>query len=182
MCHRQVDGDELTYRTLPGTEPPLAGYFTRGSGHYQNVRYTVSGEVYARKLDRLARKFETIREALPDPVVDGEKSKLGIVAFGSTFNAIQEARERLREAGLEVDFLRVRALPLNQKVTKFVGGHERVYVIEMNRDGQLYDLLRLHLPAELVGRLTSIRRYDGQPIPADAITRPILELEAVPAT
>ena len=180
--YRDVDGDGVTYRTLPGTDHPLAGYFTRGSGHDENARYTESGEVYARNLDRLARKFETIREALPDPVVDGQRSKIGIVAFGSTLNAIQEARERLREAGLEVDFLRVRALPLNKKVTEFVDGHERVYVIEMNRDGQLYDLLRLHLPAELVGRLSSIRRYDGQPIPAAAITRPILELEAVPAS
>ena len=180
--YRDVDGDGVTYRTLPGTDHPLAGYFTRGSGHDENARYTESGEVYARNIDRLARKFETIREALPDPVVDGRSSKIGIVAFGSTLNAIQEARERLREAGLEVDFLRVRALPLNKKATEFVDGHERVYVIEMNRDGQLYDLLRLHLPAQLVGRLSSIRRYDGQPIPAAAITRPILELEAVPAS
>jgi len=76
----------------------------------------------------------------------------------------------------------VRALPLSDKVTDFVRGHERLYVIEMNRDGHLYDMLRLHVPADLVGRLSSIRRYDGQPIPADAITRPILELEAVPAS
>jgi 2-oxoglutarate ferredoxin oxidoreductase subunit alpha len=78
--------------------------------------------------------------------------------------------------------MRVRALPLSKKVTDFVRSHERLYVIEMNRDGQLFDMLRLHLPAELVSRLSSIRRYDGQPIPADAITRPILELEAVPAS
>jgi 2-oxoglutarate/2-oxoacid ferredoxin oxidoreductase subunit alpha len=180
--YRDVDGDGVTYRTLPGTDHPLAGYFTRGSGHDENARYTESGEVYARNLDRLARKFETVREAVPVPVVDGNSSKIGIIAFGSTLNAIQEARERLREAGLEVDFLRVRAVPLSDLVTDFVRGHERLYVIEMNRDGQLYDMLRLHLPADLVGRLSSIRRYDGQPIPADAITRPILELEAVPAS
>jgi len=119
---------------------------------------------------------------MPAPIVDGDSSKIGIIAFGSTLNAILEARERLREAGLEVDFLRVRALPLSKAVTEFVRAHERLYVVEMNRDGQLYDMLRLHLPAELVGRLASIRRYDGQPIPADAITRPILELEAVPAS
>jgi 2-oxoglutarate/2-oxoacid ferredoxin oxidoreductase subunit alpha len=180
--YRDVDGDGVTYRTLPGTDHPLAGYFTRGSGHDENARYTESGEVYARNLDRLARKFDTVRSAVPAPVADGDSSKVGIIAFGSTINAIQEARERLREAGFEVDFLRVRALPLNEKVTEFVRGHERLYVVEMNRDGQLYDLLRLHVPAELVGRLSSIRRYDGQSIPADAITRPILELEAVPAS
>jgi 2-oxoglutarate ferredoxin oxidoreductase subunit alpha len=180
--YRDVDGDGVPYRTLPGTEHPLAGYFTRGSGHDENARYTESGEVYARNMDRLARKFETIRGALPEPAVDGGSSKLGIIAFGSTLNAIEEAREGLVEAGLEVDFLRVRAVPLNDAVTQFVREHERLYVVEMNRDGQLYDLLRLHLPADLVGRLSSIRRYDGQPIPADAITRPILELEAVPAS
>ena len=74
------------------------------------------------------------------------------------------------------------SLPLSKAVTDFVREHERLYVVEMNRDGHLYDLIRLHLPADLVGRLSSIRRYDGQPIPADAITRPILELEAVPAS
>ena len=89
---------------------------------------------------------------------------------------------RLREGGLEVDFLRVRALPLSKAVTDFVRDHERVYVVEMNRDGQLYDMLRLHLPVGQVGKLSSIRRYDGQPIPAEAITRPIRELEAVPAS
>ena len=180
--YRDVEGDGVPYRTLPGTDHPMAGYFTRGSGHDENARYTESGEVYARNMDRLSRKFETIRAAVPAPLIESGGSRIGIVAFGSTFNAIQEARERLREAGLEVDFLRVRALPLNDAVTEFVKTHDRIYVVEMNRDGQLYDLLRLHLPSALAGRLSSIRRYDGQPIPADAITRPILELEAVPAS
>jgi 2-oxoglutarate ferredoxin oxidoreductase subunit alpha len=180
--YRDVDGDGVTYRTLPGTDHPLAGYFTRGSGHDEDARYTESGEVYARNMDRLARKFETARGAMPAPTVEANGSPIGIIAFGSTYNAIQEARVRLRDAGLEVDFLRVRALPLSKAVTDFVRAHERLYVVEMNRDGQLYDLIRLHLPADLVGRLSSIRRYDGQPIPADAITRPILELEAVPAS
>jgi 2-oxoglutarate/2-oxoacid ferredoxin oxidoreductase subunit alpha len=119
---------------------------------------------------------------MPEPVVSGGGSKLGIIAFGSTVNAIEEARVRLAEAGLEVDFLRVRAIPLGDAVTGFVKAHERVYVVEMNRDGQLYDMLRLHVPADQVAKLSSIRRYDGQPIPAEAISRPILELEAVPAS
>jgi 2-oxoglutarate/2-oxoacid ferredoxin oxidoreductase subunit alpha len=180
--YRDVDGDGVPYRTVPGTDHPLAGYFTRGSGHDENARYTESGDVYAANMDRLNRKFETIREALPEPVVSGSGSKIGVVAFGSTVNAIEEARVRLAESGLELDFLRVRAIPLGEAVSKFVREHERVYVVEMNRDGQLYDMLRLHLPAAQVGKLSSIRRYDGQPIPAEAITRPILELEAVPAS
>ncbi len=180
--YRDVDGDGITYRTLPGTDHPMAGYFTRGSGHDENARYTESGEVYAHNMDRLTRKHETARAELPVPAVQGSGSKIGIVAFGSTINAVEEARVHLAEVGLQTDFLRVRALPLHASITDWVRDHERVYVIEMNRDGQLYDLLRLHLPPDLVGHLTSIRRYDGQPVPAEAITRPILELEAIPAT
>ncbi|HVC99757.1 MAG TPA: 2-oxoacid:acceptor oxidoreductase subunit alpha [Candidatus Dormibacteraeota bacterium] len=180
--YRDVDGDGVPYRTLPGTDHPLAGYFTRGSGHDENARYTESGDVYAANMDRLNRKFESIRAALPGPALSGSGSKIGIVAFGSTVNAIEEARVRLADSGLEIDFLRVRAIPLGAAVSKFVAEHERVYVVEMNRDGQLYDMLRLHVAADQVGKLSSIRRYDGQPIPAEAITRPILELEAVPAS
>ena len=107
---------------------------------------------------------------------------LGPPGFGPPRTPPLDALGRPRGARREVDCPRVRALPRADEATDFVREHQRLYVVEMNRDGQLYDLLRLHLPAELVGRLTSIRRYDGQPIPADAITRPILELEAVPAT
>jgi len=180
--YRDVDGDAVTYRTLPGTEHPAAGYFTRGSGHDADARYTESAEVYARNMDRLARKFETARSAMPEPTVSAsnEGSSVGLIAYGTTHYAVVEARDGLAERGLPVDYLRVRALPLSPSISGFVESHERVYVIEQNRDGQMYDLLRLELPAELGGRLRSIRHYDGQPIPAEAITRPLLELEAVP--
>jgi len=108
-------------------------------------------------------------------------SAMGLIAFGTTHHAVVEARDLLRERGMPVDYLRVRALPLAASIVDFVRDHERVYVIEQNRDGQLYDLLRLELPAELAARLRSIRHYDGRSIPAEAITRPLLELEeAVP--
>jgi 2-oxoglutarate ferredoxin oxidoreductase subunit alpha len=93
---------------------------------------------------------------------------------------VVEARDLLAERGLAVDYFRVRALPLSRSLTDFVADHERVYVVEQNRDGQMYDLVRLQLPPDLVGRVRSIRHYDGQPIPAHVITRPLLELEAVP--
>jgi 2-oxoglutarate ferredoxin oxidoreductase subunit alpha len=179
--YRDVDGDGITYRTLPGTEHPAAGYFTRGSGHDENARYTESAEVYARNMDRLARKHETAREQVPQPVVDESGNPVGLIAFGSTEHAVAEARAGLHGLGLEVDYLRIRALPLSHSIEGFVDRHERVYVVEQNRDGQMYDLLRLLLPAELAGKLRSIRHYDGQPIPAAAITRPLLELERVPA-
>jgi 2-oxoglutarate ferredoxin oxidoreductase subunit alpha len=180
--YRDVDGDGVPFRTLPGTDHPAAGYFTRGSGHDEHARYTESAEAYAANMDRLSRKFETARAALPAPVIDESAgSKIGLIAFGSTDAAIVESRSALAASKLPVDYMRIRALPLSAQVVEFVSRHERVYVIEQNRDGQVYDLIRLALPPALVDRLRSIRHYDGQPIPADAITEPLLESEAVHA-
>ncbi len=179
--YQDVDGDGVTYRTLPGTNHPAAGYFTRGSGHDEHAKYTEGADAYARNMDRLNRKFETARAALPAPVADeSAKSSVGLIAYGSTDAAVREARERLTAAGRSVDYLRIRALPLSPEVAGFVARHETVYVAEQNRDGQMFDLIRLSLPAELVGRLRSIRHYNGQPIPAEAITEPLLQSEAVP--
>ena len=174
--YKDVDGDGVTYRTLPGTDHPAAGYFTRGSGHDENARYTEGADAYARNMDRLARKLETARHELPKPVIDEAGRKVGLIAFGSTHAAVVEARE-----SVDVDYLRVRALPLSDDVVRFVSRHERVYVVEQNRDGQLYDLVRLAMPAELVDRVRSIRHYNGQPIPAAAIIEPLTKQEMVPA-
>jgi 2-oxoglutarate/2-oxoacid ferredoxin oxidoreductase subunit alpha len=174
--YRDVDGDGVTFRTLPGTDHPAAGYFTRGSGHDENARYTEGADAYARNMDRLAKKFETARHALPGPVIDEAGRKVGVIAFGSSHAAVLEARD-----SIDVDYLRVRALPLSDDVVRFIARHERVYVVEQNRDGQLYDLVRLALPAELVDRVRSIRHYNGQPIPAAAIIEPLKQEEAVPA-
>jgi 2-oxoglutarate/2-oxoacid ferredoxin oxidoreductase subunit alpha len=180
--YRDVDGDGVTFRTLPGTEHPAAGYFTRGSGHDEFARYTENADAYARNMDRLARKLETARQVLPAPVVDeSAKSKVGLIAFGSTHAAVVEARETLASADKPVDYLRLRALPLSDEVAAFVARHDRVYVVEQNRDGQVYDLVRLALPANMVERVHSIRHYNGQPIPAVAITEPLQQMEAVPA-
>ena len=174
--YRDVDGDGVTYRTLPGTDHPAAGYFTRGSGHDENARYTEGADAYARNMDRLAHKLETARHALPAPVIDEAGRKVGLIAFGSSHAAVMEARD-----SIDVDYLRVRALPLSDDVVRFIARHERVYVVEQNRDGQLFDLVRLALPAELVDRVRSIRHYNGQPIPADAIIEPLQQKETVPA-
>jgi 2-oxoglutarate/2-oxoacid ferredoxin oxidoreductase subunit alpha len=176
-----VDGDGITFRTLPGTDHPAAGYFTRGSGHDERARYTERADAYERNMDRLNKKFETARKAMPAPLIDESGNKIGLIAFGSTHAAVVEARQTLTEAGRAVDYMRIRALPLSDEVAAFVGRHEHVYVVEQNRDGQMHDLIKLALPAELGGRLRSIRHYDGQPIPAEAITEPLLQSEAVPA-
>jgi 2-oxoglutarate ferredoxin oxidoreductase subunit alpha len=127
-------------------------------------------------MDRLERKLETARQALPAPVVDESGRKIGLIAFGSSDAAVREARE-----SIDVDYLRVRALPLSDEVARFVSRHERVYVVEQNRDGQLFDLVRLALPPQLVARVRSIRHYNGQPIPAAAIVEPLKQQEMVPA-
>jgi len=108
-------------------------------------------------------------------------SAIGLIAFGSTNAAVVEARQTLVEAGRPVDYMRLRALPLSVELAEFVERHEHVYVVEQNRDGQMFDLIKLALPPDLTGRLRSIRHYDGQPIPAEAITEPLLQSEAVPA-
>ncbi|HYZ02396.1 MAG TPA: 2-oxoacid:acceptor oxidoreductase subunit alpha, partial [Candidatus Binatia bacterium] len=152
-------------------------------GHDEEGRYTEGSEAYSRNMDRLARKEETARGLVPDPLLEasGTSSDVGLIAFGTTHHAIVEARDVLGERGISFDYLRVRALPLSPAVVDFVAEHERIYVVEQNRDGQLYDLVRLALPPHLVERVRSIRHYDGRPIPAEAITRPLLELEAIPA-
>ncbi|HEX6487999.1 MAG TPA: 2-oxoacid:acceptor oxidoreductase subunit alpha [Candidatus Dormibacteraeota bacterium] len=179
--YRDVDGDGIPYRTLPGTDHPAAGYFTRGSGHDEAARYTEGADAYARNMDRLLVKYDTAGAFVPSPVLDESGSQVGLIAYGSTHAAVIEARDELRAGGLEVDYLRIRALPLNGEVADFVRRHDHVYVVEQNRDGQLYDLIRLHLPPDLVGKVRSIRHYDGRPVPAEAVTRPLMELEGVPA-
>lgn len=179
--YRDVDGDGIPYRTLPGTEHPAAAYFTRGSGHDEAAGYSEDPETYTRNMDRLVRKHQTARAAIPAPVVEEIGARVGLIAYGSTHHAVVEARDLLAERGLEVDYLRLRGLPMARSVADFVARHQRTYVVEQNRDGQMYDLLRLEVPPELAGRLRSIRHYDGRPIPAEAVVRPLLELEeAVP--
>jgi 2-oxoglutarate ferredoxin oxidoreductase subunit alpha len=175
--YRDVDDDGIPYRTLPGTNHPEAGYFTRGSGHDEDARYSERPEVYQRVLDRLAHKHETARLHVPAPVTEDGGNEVGILAFGSSHFAVVESRDQLRDGGLETDYMRLRALPLSPEVTEFVERHPRVYVVEQNRDGQLFTLLRQELPGRLADRLHSIRHYNGVPIDAHAITDPLLAAE-----
>ncbi len=175
--YKDVEGDGIPYRTLPGTEHPLAGYFTRGSGHDENAHYSENPDVFRTNLDRLARKHDTARGAVPQAVVDDAGHRVGIIAYGTTHHAVVEGRDRLRDAGVQTDYLRVRALPLTAEVAAFVERHERVYVVEQNRDGQMYGILRSELPAHLIERLHSIRHYNGVPIDASAVVEPLLAAE-----
>jgi len=170
--YRDVDGDAIPYRTLPGTDHPSAAYFTRGSGHNDKGLYTERPEEYQATMERLARKFETARQFVPAPViVQSGRSSVGIIAFGSTGFAIDEARDQLRdEYRFETDYLRLRAFPFAKAVHEFVAAHDRVYVVEQNRDAQMLSLLKLDLPAAEVVKLRSIRHWNGLPIDARSVT------------
>ena len=175
-----VDGDGIPYRTLPGTNHPNAGYFTRGTGHDEFARYSEKPEVWQRNLDRLARKHDTARTLVTAPICEDAGNTVGIIAYGTTHHAVVEARDILESDGLAIDYLRVRALPMASSVADFIHRHERVYVIEQNRDGQLFSILRAELPAHLVARIHSIRHYNGVPIDARAIVDPLIALERSP--
>jgi len=179
--YRDVDGDAIPYRTLPGTRHPRGAWFARGSGHNENARYSERPDDYTRNLDRLARKFETARQMVPLPEVDERGAEVGIIAFGTSHWAIVEARDQLRsEHGIETDYLRLRAYPFSATVKDFVHGHKRVYVVEQNRDGQMYDLLRIDLALGDVERLRSVRHYNGLPVDARSVTDGILAQEGIP--
>jgi 2-oxoglutarate ferredoxin oxidoreductase subunit alpha len=176
--YRDVDGDGICYRTLPGTEHPLAAYFTRGTGHNEKSGYSERPEDWKRNMDRLARKQETARGKLPAPAIDGDPgTTVGLLAYGSTHPALVEARDTLLEHGIPTEYCRIRALPPSDEVAAFIGRHDRVYVIEQNRDGQLNCLLRSALNGTLDDRLVSITHYNGTPIAAENIYLPILDWE-----
>lgn len=176
--YKDVDGDGIPYRTLPGNTHPLSAYFTRGTGHTPEARYSEEPDVWVANMERLKAKYETAKQYLPKPVVyKVEKAGFGIIAYGSTEPAVEEARAQLeKEHGLKSDYLRLRALPFTREVSDFIAAHERVYVIDLNRDGQLQQLLAIKHP-EHATRLISIAYNDGLPPTAKWIRTAILEKE-----
>jgi 2-oxoglutarate ferredoxin oxidoreductase subunit alpha len=179
--YRDVDGDGVGYRTLPGTNHPLAGYFTRGSGHNEKAAYTERPSDYVHNMDRLARKFETARQRVPAPVLqEAAKAEVGIIAYGSSHWAVLETLDQLKqEHDLEASYCRVRAFPFHPQVKDFVRRHGRIYVVDQNRDAQMHQLLRLELDADEVKKLRSVRHHNGLPIDARSVTDSIVAQEEV---
>ncbi|HKF24205.1 MAG TPA: 2-oxoacid:acceptor oxidoreductase subunit alpha [Candidatus Angelobacter sp.] len=181
--YKDVDGDGIPYRTLPGTEHPAAAYFTRGSGHNEKAQYSERGDDYVRNMDRLAKKFDTARRFVPAPVKEiggtsqtGEK--IGVIAYGTSHWAMIEAYDQLtREHGIKVDYLRLRAYPFNQDVHEFIKNHDRIYVVEQNRDAQMLSLLKLDIAADQAVKLRSVLHYDGLPIDARSVSEEIVAQE-----
>jgi 2-oxoglutarate ferredoxin oxidoreductase subunit alpha len=170
--YRDVDGDAIGWRTLPGTRHPKAAYFTRGSGHNDAAGYTEKPDEYVEVMERLSRKFDNARKLVPAPVtVKNGSSKIGILAFGSSDFAIRESMDLIKKQyGQDLDYMRIRAYPFAHEIHDFVESHERVYVVEQNRDAQLESLLKLDLPADQVVKLRSILHYNGLPLDAQTVT------------
>jgi 2-oxoglutarate ferredoxin oxidoreductase subunit alpha len=169
-----VDGDGITYRTLPG-EDPKGAYFVRGSGHNRYGGYTEDSDAYQDVIDRLLVKWETAKTLVPDALLSkAEKpTKLGIVAFGSSDGAVIEARDRLAEQGIHVDYLRIRAFPFTREVVEFLRSHDTNFVVEQNRDAQMKSLLMLEAN-DIADRLVSILHYNGMPIPSGCVVQGVI--------
>jgi 2-oxoglutarate/2-oxoacid ferredoxin oxidoreductase subunit alpha len=175
--YQDVDGDGIPYRTLPGTDGPA--YFARGSGHNAMGQYSERGDDYVGNIDRLRRKFDTAKGLVPQPeVVDTPGAEIGLIGYGTTHWALVESRDQLAaEGGLATSYLRLRAFPFPDAVEAFIRRHDRVYVIEQNRDAQMAALLRMELSPELAVKLRSVLHYNGLPIDARSITDGVLARE-----
>ncbi len=175
--YKDVDGDGIAYRTIPGDGLPV--YFTRGSGHNAKGQYSERPDDYVENMDRLSRKFETARQFVPKPVVQNNpKAKIGFLGYGTSHFAIEESRDQLREeTKVETSYFRLRAYPFNDELTAFIDAHERVYVIEQNRDAQLLQLMKLEVTPDRQKKLHSVLHYNGLPIDARSITDDVLAQE-----
>lgn len=177
--YKDVDGDGIPYRTLPGTNHPAAAYFTRGTGHNEKSGYSERPDDFERNMERINRKFETARSFVPRPeVIATGKSKIGIIGYGTSHWGLIESRDQLREEyGIETDYLRLRAYPFSREVHDFVRQHDRVYVVEQNRDAQMQSLLKLDIDSALVPRLRGIAHIHGLPLDARSVTDELMTME-----
>ena len=177
--YKDVDGDGVGYRTLPGIDHPQGAWFARGSGHNEKAQYSERPDDYKNNLDRLRRKFENARNVVPKPeFVRNAGNEIGIVAYGTSHHALVETLDQLQtDHGFKADYLRLKAYPFTSEAHEFIATHKRVYVVDQNRDGQMFNLLKLDIPAEDVVRLRSVRHYNGLPIDARSVTDDIIAQE-----
>ena len=177
--YKDVDGDGIGYRTLPGTMHPAAAYFARGSGHNEKAQYSERADDFENNMERLNRKFETARSFVPRPeITKGNNAKIGIIGYGTSHWGITESRDQLRdEYSIETDYLRLKAYPFTREVHEFIEQHDRIYLVEQNRDAQMLTLLKLDLKPELTTRLRSIAHITGLPLDARSITDELTSME-----
>jgi 2-oxoglutarate/2-oxoacid ferredoxin oxidoreductase subunit alpha len=177
--YQDVDGDGIPWRTLPDTGMPA--YFARGSGHNAKGQYSERADDYQQNMERLSRKFQTAAQLVPPPQLDeAAGAHVGVIAYGTTHWAVTESRDQLRhEAGLATSYLRLLAYPFTPDLADFIGRHERVYVVEQNRDAQMASLMRMDLDPRLTARLRSVLHFNGLPIDARSVTDAILAQEGL---
>ncbi len=178
--YKDVDGDGVGYRTLPGIDHPQGAWFARGSGHNESAKYSERPDDYQNNLDRLRHKFENARTIVPKPeMVRNDGNDIGIIAYGTSHHALVESLDQLQsEHGVNADYMRLKAFPFTPEVLQFITSHKRIYVVDQNRDGQMLNLLKLDVPAEYVARLHSVRHYNGLPLDARSVTDDIISQEA----
>ena len=171
-----VDKDGITYRTLPGTHPSKGSFFTRGTSRDEYATYTEDSAAYQRNMDRLIRKWDTAKTMVPPPQMYQKKnqSKSGILFFGTSQYAAEEAMDVLKEEKIVVDAIRLKSFPFNKEVEDFINSHDTVFIIEQNRDAQMKSLLMIELQAD-PKKLISVLNYDGMPITADNILNQVKE-------
>jgi 2-oxoglutarate ferredoxin oxidoreductase subunit alpha len=170
-----MDGDGIPYRTVPGNKHPLSAYLLRGTGHDEYARYTEDAAMWAKNMDRLKRKYDTAGTIVPEPVITKTPgAKLGIIGYGSTAPAIEEARYQLEnQHGMKIDFMRIRAVPFSSEVDEFIRTHDQLFVVEMNRGGQMHKLLTVSHP-DSAAKLTKIAFNDGLPATASWVREDVL--------
>jgi 2-oxoglutarate ferredoxin oxidoreductase subunit alpha len=175
-----VDGDGIPYRTLPGTHPRRGAFFTRGTSKDRYARYSEEGHDYVDNMQRLLHKFDTAKRLVPEPEERAapEATKFGVLYFGSTTVAMEEAFEALEARGVHLDAMRLRGFPFSDEVADFIGDHERVFVVEQNRDAQMRTLLTTELEID-PAKLVPILHYDGTPITARFIVKAIADIVSV---
>ncbi|MCA0326293.1 MAG: 2-oxoacid:acceptor oxidoreductase subunit alpha [Proteobacteria bacterium] len=174
--YKDVDGDGIPWRTLPGTHPTKGSYFTRGTTRNAYAEYSERGPDYLYNVERLLKKFATAANLVPQPVLRAaaRRTRLGVIYYGSTSPAMDEALDVLTGHGIHVDAMRLRAFPFPESVRQFIAEHELVFVVEQNRDAQLRSLLINELETN-PAKLQRVLHFDGTPITARFITQAITD-------
>lgn len=171
-----IDGDGIPYRTVAGNRHPRSAYFTRGTGHDAYGRYSEDPVIWEQTMNRLAKKMVTAKNQLPKPEIFSANASIGIISSGSADPAVVEARDLLARQGVQTDYLRIRAIPFSDEVYEFINQHERNYVVELNRDGQLMQILALNMPSRCT-TMKKVAHTDGMPLTADWIVQTIISQE-----
>ncbi|HSM25388.1 MAG TPA: 2-oxoacid:acceptor oxidoreductase subunit alpha [Anaerolineaceae bacterium] len=174
--YKDYDGDGIPYRTLVGNQHPRASYFTRGTGHDEYAKYTEDPEIWEASLDRIKKKYHLGRKYLPEPIIKSSSNKIGLICVGSTSFPVEEAIDILAQENIMLDYLRIRSIPFHDSMKEFIESHEKLCIVEMNRDGQIAQLLTIQYP-DHAHKFQKVTKVDGMPLAAKWIANEIRKFE-----